>query len=115
MRVDHGDHVGCVFSDEMEKPFPFNESAPDALQLKMLIDGVDVEQQNKRRQPPHPLLQIPRIDVVTGQVEVGECQRKDAGRQNKSDGNGESPKPPFPTLHAAEGYRSMLCAKSGLS
>src|ERR1700693_5511411 len=114
MRVDHSDHVGCVFSDEMEKLFPLKEPAPDALQLQMLIDGVNVEQQDKSSQPSYPLLQVPGIDVVTGQVKAGECQRKDAERQNQSDGYSESPKPPFPTLHAAVGDWSMLCAESGL-
>src|SRR5216684_4465155 len=98
MRVDHGDHVSRVFSDEMEKAFPLYESAPDALQLKMLINGVDVEQQNKRRQPPHPLLQISGIDIFTARMKPGERQRKDAKRQNQGDGDGESPKPPLPTL-----------------
>jgi len=44
--IDHGDHVCSVFTDKLKEAIPLSQLPTDTLQLKVLIDRVNIEQED---------------------------------------------------------------------
>ena len=47
VRIDHGDHVGGVFADCAKQVIARHQLPPDAMDLELLVNGVDVKQQHQ--------------------------------------------------------------------
>ncbi len=106
--VHQRNHVRRVFADELKKLVTLRQLPADALQLKMLIDRVQVEQQHQTGQPAHPLAQVEPIVGVRLQVKPGKSERDNAQGQRQGDRNRESPKPPLPAFDLAHLHRDRF-------
>ena len=71
--VHHRNHVRRVFGDQLKELVALGQPAPDALQLQMLIEGVNVEQQHHAGQSANPFLEVGPIRTfgLRVQLEVG--------------------------------------------
>src|SRR5579863_2330664 len=58
VHIDDGDEVGGVFADEPEELFALEQLATDAVDLKLLEDGVEVEKEYEADQAPDGLLEF---------------------------------------------------------
>ncbi|MGO9517627.1 MAG: hypothetical protein ACLPND_11325 [Candidatus Korobacteraceae bacterium] len=56
--INDCNHVGGVLGDNFEKLIALGKFATDSLELKLLVNRVDIEQEYKARQPAYPLLKI---------------------------------------------------------
>src|SRR5208282_2681 len=65
--VDHCNHIRGVFADELKELVAFCQLAAYALELEVLIDGVDIEEQYEGGKAANPLPQVQCINSVVGQ------------------------------------------------
>jgi hypothetical protein len=88
--IDDSDHIGGVLGDELEKLVALSQAMPNTLQLKMLLDRMEVEQENKSRQTTHPLLRISPVRRNIFRVVAVEAKKHNPGGQRKGDCDRES-------------------------
>ena len=55
MHVYNSDHVGGVLANQVKQLFTLNKLSADAVNQKMLIDGIEVKQENQCHQTAHGL------------------------------------------------------------
>ena len=102
VHIHDGDHVGGVLTDQVKQLFPIDQLAADSVNQKILIDGVEIEEENQTHQPSHGLGQhVLRIEILMN-VSVRKKKRGQANREQESDDGGGCPQPPFPPLDPAE-------------
>ena len=56
--IDDRDHIGGILGDDCKELILFRQFAADSLELKLLVNRIDVEQEYKARQSTDPLLQV---------------------------------------------------------
>ena len=102
VHVDDGDHVGGVVADQVEELFALEKLSADAMDQKILVDGVKIEEENQANEAAHGL----REDILGVVVLMNVCIREKKGRESdgeeKSDDGRSRPEPPFPALDASE-------------
>src|SRR6185437_3708013 len=99
--VHQGDHVSGVLADQSKQLIVLGQLTPDAVQLEVLVNGINVEQEHQCGQAPHPFLQIAPI-VFPGEVEPRESKGNNGERQQQGDGYGKTPQPPFAAFNLAQ-------------
>src|SRR5690348_13832269 len=96
--INQGDHIGGILANQAKKLVMLGQLPPDAVQLQVLIDSVDVKQKHEGSQTPHPFLQISPIIRANRDMEPGKSKRNN--REGEQEGNtySKAPQPPFPAL-----------------
>ena len=65
MRVHHCNHVRGVLADQVKQLFPLYQLHADAMNQKMLIDGVEVEEKYEAHQAAHGLRHhVLRVEIL---------------------------------------------------
>src|SRR5260370_36481026 len=100
--VYDGDHVRGILRDEAEELLTSNELAPHAVNLELLIEGVDVKNQDQADKPAHSLRKV-RKGIVVAQQEGRQPKGKQQGDNNRS-----GPKKPFAPFDAADTRSNCL-------
>src|SRR5580698_10211164 len=115
VHIDDGDEVGGIFADEAEELFAFEELAPNAMDLELLVDRVEIEKQDEADQPPDRLLELEEVLPGFAGMQERRKKRNDRRREEQSDEYGGSPKPPLAALNAAKAVaRGLFIGRIGV-
>jgi hypothetical protein len=92
----------------VKQRFALHKLFANPVNLKVLIDGVQVEKEDQSHQPPDGVREyILREEILMDQC-LGEKKRSQPKRENQSNYERGSPQPPFPPLDQMEVRASQL-------
>src|SRR5205807_652194 len=100
--IHYRNQICGVFGDELEEFVTIGELSTHALQLHVLVDRINIEDEDERSQPAHPILEIsPILDADSGSV-IEECKEDNADGEGESNDYSKAPQPPFAALNLAD-------------
>jgi len=86
----------------MEELFALEELAPYAMDQKILVDGVEIEEENQTDETAHGLGQDILGVIVLVNVSIREKKGGQPEGEKKRDNGGGCPKPPLAVFNSAE-------------
>src|SRR5258708_2131839 len=91
LNIDHGDHVAGIFGDEAEKSLLLDDLASNAHNLKLLVDGVDIKQQDETDQASDGWVHGHQVKIIEVLVGDRSQERSEGQRQQQGHRHRESP------------------------
>src|SRR5581483_437867 len=113
--VDHRNHVGGVFGDQLEKLVAVGQFTANALQLKVLPHRVNIEDEHQGGESADPLFEVGPVLRADGIFTSEEREKDDTRGEGERHNDGEGPKPPLAAFDLLNFERWYSQASGGSS